>query len=92
MSHITVFCPQLVETEDEPLVTLVDRGHVHETMVRARKILWDVPEGSCKLDKFMETYKECYNAPPNLEIMKQDLEDIFSVSTYIQLPSSITPL
>ncbi|XP_050703178.1 meiosis regulator and mRNA stability factor 1-like isoform X2 [Eriocheir sinensis] len=67
---------KLVETEDEPLVALVDRGHLHEIMVRARRILWDIPDGSCSLDKFMSIYEECYNATPSLEIMKKDLEDI----------------
>lgn len=70
----------MVETEDEPIVALVDRGHVLEIMTRTRTILWDVPEGSLTLDKFMETYKELYNTSPNLEIMKKDLEDIVTVS------------
>ena len=79
LSNVT-FYTQLVETEDEPLVALVDRGHVNEIMVRARKILWDIPEGFCALDKFMETYRERFNASPSLEIMKKDLEDILTVS------------
>lgn len=70
----------MAETEDEPLVALVDRGHLHEVMVRARKILWDIPEGCCTLDKFVAKYEECYNEPPNLEMMKKDLEDIVIVS------------
>lgn len=71
---------QLVDAEDEPLVALVDRGHLHEIMVRTRRILWDIPEGSCTLDKFMATYEEFYSAPPSLEVMKKDLEDIIIVS------------
>ncbi|KAG0718693.1 Meiosis regulator and mRNA stability factor 1 [Chionoecetes opilio] len=69
---------KLIETEDEPLVALVDRSHIHEIIVRSRKILWDIPEGGCKLDKFMETYREQYNASPSLEIIKKDLGDILN--------------
>lgn len=62
------------------MVALVDRGHLHEIMLRARRILWDIPEGSCTLDKFVAAYEEYYNVPPNMEIMKKDLEDIVFVS------------
>ncbi|XP_045105220.1 meiosis regulator and mRNA stability factor 1-like isoform X4 [Portunus trituberculatus] len=83
---------QMIETDDEPIVALVDRGHVHEIMTRARTILWDVPEGSLTLDKFMETYKEHYNTSPNLEIMKKDLEDIVIIDDDKDPKISLVPL
>ncbi|MPC90416.1 hypothetical protein E2C01_085403 [Portunus trituberculatus] len=82
----------MIETDDEPIVALVDRGHVHEIMTRARTILWDVPEGSLTLDKFMETYKEHYNTSPNLEIMKKDLEDIVIIDDDKDPKISLVPL
>ncbi|KAK3875906.1 hypothetical protein Pcinc_019252 [Petrolisthes cinctipes] len=67
---------KLVETGGEPLVTLVDRGYVHEVMVRVRRVLWDIPTCSAPLDKFINTYIQCFNHPPNLEIIKRDLEEV----------------
>ncbi|KAK8398550.1 hypothetical protein O3P69_004010 [Scylla paramamosain] len=83
---------KLVETEGEPIVALVDRGHVHEIMTRTRTILWDVPEGSLTLDKFMETYKEHYNTSPSLEIMKKDLEGIVIIDDDKDAKISLVPL
>lgn len=67
---------KLVETGGEPLVTLVDRGYVHEMMIRVRRVLWDMPACSAPLDKFINSYTQYFNHPPNLEIIKRDLEEI----------------
>ncbi|XP_042864024.1 meiosis regulator and mRNA stability factor 1-like isoform X3 [Penaeus japonicus] len=70
---------KLVETGDEPVVALVDRGYVHEILVRARKLLWEDSSCSYPLDKFVQTYTERYGHPPSLDVIKRDLEDVLVI-------------
>lgn len=69
-----------METGDEPVVALVDRGYVHEIMVRARKLLWEDSSCSYPLDKFVQTYTDRYGHPPSIEVIRRDLEDVLVVS------------
>ncbi|XP_069981416.1 meiosis regulator and mRNA stability factor 1 isoform X4 [Penaeus vannamei] len=70
---------KLVETGDEPVVALVDRGYVHEIMVRARKLLWEDSSCSYPLDKFVQTYTDRYGHPPSIEVIRRDLEDVLVI-------------
>ncbi|XP_071550871.1 meiosis regulator and mRNA stability factor 1 isoform X2 [Panulirus ornatus] len=67
---------KLVETGEEPIVTLVDRGYVHEVMLRTRQLLWDDPSCCLQLDKFVQSYRDRYSRSPNLEIIRRDLEEV----------------
>lgn len=71
-----------METGEEPVVALVDRGYVHEIMVRARRLLWEDSNCSYPLDKFVQLYTERYSHPPSLEVIRQDLEDVLTVSGF----------
>ncbi|XP_069956765.1 meiosis regulator and mRNA stability factor 1 isoform X7 [Cherax quadricarinatus] len=70
---------KMVDGGDEPIVNLVDRGYVHEVMLKARHLLWNEPLCCLSLDKFVQSYAECYNHPPNLEIIKRDLEEVLTI-------------
>ncbi|XP_047474439.1 meiosis regulator and mRNA stability factor 1-like isoform X2 [Penaeus chinensis] len=70
---------KLVETGDEPVVALVDRGYVHEILVRARKLLWEDSSCSYPLDKFVQIYTDRYGHPPSIEVIRRDLEDVLVI-------------
>ncbi|XP_042240421.1 meiosis regulator and mRNA stability factor 1-like isoform X2 [Homarus americanus] len=70
---------KMVEAGDEPIVTLVDRGYVHDVMLRSRQLLWDDPSCCYPLDKFVQMYTDRYNHPPSLEIIKRDLEEVLTI-------------
>lgn len=70
---------KLVETGEEPLVTLVDRGYVHDVMVQARRLLWDEPSCCLDLKSFIQSYTERFNSAPNVDVIKRDLEDIILI-------------
>ncbi|XP_045606696.1 meiosis regulator and mRNA stability factor 1 isoform X2 [Procambarus clarkii] len=70
---------KLIETGDEPVVTLVDRGYVHEVMLKSRQLLWDEPSCCLPLEKFVQSYTDCFNHPPNLEVIRRDLEEVLTI-------------
>ncbi|KAK7082553.1 hypothetical protein SK128_020988 [Halocaridina rubra] len=70
---------KFVETGDESLVTLVDRGYVHEVLIQARKLLWDEPTCSMDLQQFIQAYTKRFNCTPNTDVIKRDLEDVIQI-------------
>merc|ERR1739838_752186 len=64
---------------EEAVVTLVDRGYVHEVLIRARKLLWEDVKCCLSLTEFIQECTNRYHHPPNLEIIKKDLEDVLIV-------------
>lgn len=70
---------KVIQTNEGPMVTLVDRGYVRQLSLNVRRLLMEQPDGKMKISEFCRKYLQRFDEPCNMLQVSSDLENVVQV-------------